>query len=237
MNLIIIEDHHFIGDNRVRLGMHYRTHIANILGCEAGDTVTVGRLNGRIGDAQIVGFSSDAVELALGPLQQNPPPLLPVTLILALPRPRMLQRSLQTIATMGVARVCLIQTQRVEKSYWQTPLLQQDSVHQQLITGLEQAKATQLPEITFHKRFKPFVEDELASLCEGKSCLVAHPGNYDNCPHQPNTTTVLAIGPEGGFVPHEVDMLQQTGFKPVQLGQRILRVETAIPVLLARLFY
>lgn len=237
MNLIIIEDHHFIGPDRVRLGTAYRDHIAGILGCKPGDTVTVGRLNGGIGEAQIVAFSSDAVELVLGPLQYSPPPLLPVTLLLALPRPRMLQRSLQTIATMGVGRVCLIQTQRVEKSYWQTPVLQQDSVHQQFITGLEQAKATQLPEITFHKRFKPFVEDELAELCVGKSCLVAHPGNYDNCPHQPNTPTVLAIGPEGGFVPHEVDMLEQAGFKPVQLGQRILRVETAIPVLLARLFY
>lgn len=216
---------------------NYHAHITGVLRCQAGDRVAVGRINGTVGEAEIAAITSDSIELALGPLDTAPPPVLPVTLILALPRPRMLHRTLQTIATMGVQRLCLIQSNRVEKSYWHTPLLQPEAVHQQLVTGLEQAKATQLPEVTYHQRFKPFVEDELPLLCEGKSRIVAHPGPYEACPHQPDTPTVLAIGPEGGFIQHEVEMLQQQGFTPVQLGQRILRVETAVPVLLARLFY
>ena len=34
----------------------------------------------------------------------------------------------------------------------------------------------------------------------------------------------LAIGPEGGWIPYEVDLLQASGLNPVQLGARILRV-------------
>lgn len=237
MNLLIIEDHHLISDTVARLGKQYHAHLTQVLRCQLGDRVVVGRLNGSIGEATISAISEDAVELTLGVLDKPAPASLPLTLILALPRPRMLQRSLQTIATMGVQRLCLIQSQRVEKSYWQTPLLQAENVRQQLITGLEQAKATQLPEISFHRRLKPFIEDELPAMCAGKSCLIAHPGNFAGCPRQPQTSTVLAVGPEGGFIPHELGLFQQAGFTPIQLGQRILRVETAIPVLLSRLFY
>ena len=46
----------------------------------------------------------------------------------------------------------------------------------------------------------------------------------------------LAIGPEGGRIPYEIDLLAKAGLQPVQLGARILRVETAVTALLARLF-
>jgi len=47
----------------------------------------------------------------------------------------------------------------------------------------------------------------------------------------------LAVGPEGGFIDYEIDKLCEAGFQPVTLGSRILRVETAIPAILGRLFH
>ena len=44
------------------------------------------------------------------------------------------------------------------------------------------------------------------------------------------------IGPEGGFIPYEVDKLETAGCQTVSLGPRILRVENAITSLIGRLF-
>ena len=43
----------------------------------------------------------------------------------------------------------------------------------------------------------------------------------------------VAVGPEGGFTPEEVDQARACGWQPVQLGPRILRVETAALALAA----
>lgn len=42
-----------------------------------------------------------------------------------------------------------------------------------------------------------------------------------------STAATLVTGPEGGFSPEEAGMLDQAGFRPVGLGVRILKAETA----------
>jgi RsmE family RNA methyltransferase len=90
--------------------------------------------------------------------------------------------------------------------------------------------------VLIEKRFKPFVEDQLSELAHGSLGLVGHPGDYPSCPRAVEQAVTLAIGPEGGWIPYEVEKLQAAGLQPVQLGARILRVETAVTALLARLF-
>jgi len=237
MNLIILEDRDFIDPTQVRLTGRRHLHLTTVIKVQPGDTLSVGKLNGSQREAQVTSVTSDAVTLMIGNLDQPSPPTLPVTLILGLPRPKMLQRTLQTIATMGVEKLCLIQTSRVEKSFWQTPLLKSEQVHEQLVLGLEQGKATQLPVVEYHPRFRPFIEDVLPTLCQNSRRLIAHPGDHPPATSvDTSTPTLLAVGPEGGFIDAEVARFMALGFQPIQLGQRILRVETAIPVLLAKLF-
>src|SRR5690606_22907434 len=160
-------------------------------------------------------------------LQQQPPSPLPLRLILALPRPKRLKRILQNCATLGVKEIILINSYRVEKSYWQTPILDAESIREHLTLGLEQGGDTMMPELRQVKRFRPFVEDELPSLIQGSRALVAHPYAELACPRQVDGAVTLAIGPEGGFIPYEVDLLSRCGFEAVHLGERILRVDTA----------
>ena len=235
MNLLLLEEGDFIADDRVLLQGRRLKHLQEVHRAEVGDSLRVGRINGLMGQGQLLRLDSEAAELQIN-LEQTPPAKLPLTLLLALPRPKMLKRVLQTVASMGVPRLILLNSYRVEKSFWQTPFLQPEAIREQLILGLEQARDTVLPEVLIEKRFKPFVEDHLGELAQGSLGLVGHPGDYPACPRALSQQVTLAIGPEGGWIPYEVVKLQAAGLQPVQLGARILRVETAVTALLARLF-
>lgn len=235
MNLLLVTQQEIDSQGCVLLTDRRHQHIQNIHRLNLGDTLEAGVINGLCGEAEIIEQQNHATLLKLN-LHRKPPAPLPITLLLALPRPRMLARSLEHLTALGVKKLLLMQTNRVEKSYWQSPELKPEKIHQHLILGLEQAKDTRLPEVILKKRFKPFVEDELATLAANSRKLVAHPGDYPSCPRNINQQLTLAIGPEGGFVDYEIQLLEAQGFQPVQMGERILRVETAITALLARLF-
>jgi len=148
----------------------------------------------------------------------------------------MLRRIIQSCVAMGVKRLVIINSYRVDKSYWQTPWLGDEALAEQITLGLEQARDTLWPEIVQRKRFKPFVEDELAAMTEGTRRLIAHPGSATACPQGLTELVSLCIGPEGGFIPYEVNLIREQGFEVVHLGPRILRTETAVPAILGRLF-
>jgi len=235
VNLLLLDTADFIADDRVLLRDRRLTHLQQVHRAEAGEQLRVGRVGGNMGSGQLLRLDAHEAELQVS-FDQPPPAKLPVTLLLALPRPKMLRRVLQTVAAMGVPRLVLLNSYRVEKSFWQTPFLEPAAIHEQLILGLEQARDTVLPEVIIEKRFKPFVEDRLPQLAADTLGLVGHPGDFPHCPRAVTQPVTLAIGPEGGWIPYEVDKLAAAGLRPVQLGERILRVETAVSALLARLF-
>lgn len=235
MNLLLLEDSDFTSGNQAVLTGRRLNHLINIHKVKLGDTLKAGQINGKMGTVEVFEITPSLIKLKTK-LTKLPPTPLPITLILALPRPKMLRRIFQTIATMGVKKLYLVNTWRVEKSYWQTPWLESSAIREQLILGLEQGCDTILPEVIIKKRFKPFVEDELPNLTTDTQSFVAHPTGGIPCPLALNVATTLAVGPEGGFIDYEVQKLMEAGFQSISLGNRILRVETAIPVLLSKLF-
>ena len=235
MNLALLFDEDFIAPDRAILSGRRLAHLHSVIKVVAGDTVPVGREGGQMGTGVVVRLTDTEAELQVT-LDQPPPAPLPLTLVLAMPRPKMFRRILQTCAALGVKDLWLINSYKVEKNFWQTPWLSDQQVRENLTLGLEQSKDTLMPRVQIRKLFKPFVEDELPSLVAGRKALVAHPGTSTPCPTHLNQPTVLCIGPEGGFTDYEVGKLEDAGCQGVHLGPRILRVETAVPVLVSRLF-
>ncbi len=233
MNLIILFEQDFTTENKVRLKGRRLNHVLSVHRASVGDTLRVGLLNNKMGKGLITKLNEEEMEMEVELTDLSPPPL-NVQLILAMPRPKALKRIIQDVTTMGIKKIYIIKTWRVEKSFWNSPVLKEENLFENMILGLEQGKDTVLPEIEVVKLFKPFVEDSLPHIVKGTRAIVAHPVAERECPRNINEPVTLAIGPEGGFIPYEVDMLERQGFEVVSLGERILRVETAIPVILGR---
>lgn len=175
MNLLLLDDADFVSADRAVLHDRRLKHLHEVHRAENGDTLRVGRLGGWMGEGRLLKLDASEATLEVR-FDQPPPAKLPITLLLALPRPKMLRRVLQTIAAMGVPKLVLLNSYRVEKSFWQTPFLDPAAIRENLVLGLEQARDTVLPEIIVEKRFKPFVEDRLPALAAGSLGLSARGG-------------------------------------------------------------
>ncbi|CAK0890815.1 unnamed protein product [Prorocentrum cordatum] len=183
--------------------------------------------------------------LRLAPAPPEPPW---VELLLALPRPKVMMRLWSTLAQLGVRRITLTNACRVEKPYFSSQATDPAKYVPELLEGLEQACCTRMPEVRVEMRLKPFLEDALDSLCPPSEVLrlLCHPGPASAsvaeavaaarpaAPGPPRRTgppprgVLLAVGPEGGWVDYELELLRSRGFEQVSLGPRILTTDVAV---------
>ncbi len=239
MNLLLLED----GDlapgsgaaRRAVVGGERLQHVRKVLRAKVGDTLEVGRLGDGIGRGRIVELSRERVVLELGWLDREPPEALPVTLVLALPRPKFVGRILQATAAMGVKRILLVHTARVEKSYWNSSVMRPESLRRHLMLGLSQARDTALPEIECLGGPRDLTEALPGLVQDHEQVLVADAAGEEPCPLGVDGPTALLVGPEGGFLDEELASFGHADTTVVSLGQRALRVEHAVVALLSRL--
>lgn len=232
MNIILLEQADWLSHDQVALNDRRYIHLRDILKTDIGAMVKVGMLNGDVGTGEVTSIDNHGARLRVT-LDQAPPPRHPSDIVLSLPRPKMLRRVLRTVAEMGVNTLHLVNSARVEKSYWQSPLLEPERIDAALRAGLERSADTRLPSVHLHPLFRPFVEDQLPDLMRNRSCWIAHPGAAHSLADQASGGIVM-LGPEGGFVPFEVELAQAQGARPVHIGARILSVDTAVTAALSQ---
>lgn len=235
MNLVVLFQKDFIKDSHVLISGRRFEHLKRVNKIVLNDVLACGLLNGKIGKGRVVNISDQSAEMEVD-LQDNPPPPLPLTLVLALPRPKMLRRIIQQVTTLGVKNIYLMNSWRVEKSFWQTPFLHEDALREQMILGLEQGGDTRLPKIYQKRFFTGFVNEDLPLISKDAFCMTAHPKVEKICPSGINKKCVLVVGPEGGFIDKEIQTLEKNGFLSCHIGRRILKVETAVTYLISRLY-
>lgn len=236
MNRILFERDEVAPGGLVRLSDRRADHVRKVLRSKPGDSLRVGVLDGEAGTAVVEAIDGHEVVLRAAFGESAPVPWF--DLLLAVPRPKVLRRLWAEIAAVGVGRVILVNAFRVERCYFDTHWLTEETWRPLLVEGLEQAGATQVPEVLVRRAFKPFVQDELPALYADAPKWVAHPrlpgGARLLAPVADGAVSarpLLAVGPEGGWVDFELGLLRDAGFRPISLGDRALRTDTAIVAL------
>lgn len=206
-------------------------HLKQVLQVKLNDRVKIGIKNDKLGTANVCQISDNCIVLDNIICDTPPPKKMPLAVILALPRPKVLRRLILDMTAMGVKELYLVNSYRTEKSYWQSPFL--NKIDNYIVEGLQQSCDTIPLTVHFKKRLKPFVEDELAAIIANKQAMIAHPYSEQNFTNicNPYQESVIIIGAEGGFIDYEVALFAKQGCVPCQIGKRILRTENAVSVL------
>jgi len=238
MNLILITPEELDATGCARLTDPRAKHIHSVLKPERGQGLRIGLLNGPLGKGTVEEISADSVTLVCE-FEAEPPPRPSIDLLLAMPRPKVLKRLWAQFAALGVGRIFITNAEKVERFYFDTHILDPDFYTARFIEGLQQARDTCLPDVTIVKNLKPFLEAEQFPRVGRK--LLADPSGALNIfqtlekfgEKVPTPGKVLlAIGPEGGWTPYELDLFKAHGFDVFSMGPRILRTDTACIVLL-----
>lgn len=229
MNLVLFEPGEL--DAPLPLADPRAQHILKVLRRTPGDTFVAGLVNGPLGTATLLSASADALHLTLTPAHE-PPPLPPVTLLVGLPRPQTARDLLRDATTLGVACIHFTTTERADPNYAASSLWTTGEWRRHLLAGAAQACDTRLPDVTWTHTLAsalaalPTASRRLALDNYEAACALRAkiPTPKSQIPNQ----TILAFGPERGWGPADRAALRAAGFTLCSLGDRVLRLETAV---------
>ncbi len=247
MNRILFEPSEISPDGVATFSGTRAEHVLAVLHGHVGQTLKTGVVDGLIGTSTIETIEplppDPETKLPQGRITvrctHNETPIPPwIDLILAPPRPRAFKRLLPQLASLGVRRMVLVGAEKTEKAFWGAQALKPEIYRPLFIDGLMQAGVTAMPKISMEKSFRRYATlGRLESDFPTPTRIVAHPG-ADNSSHpvfSADDIPVLAVGPEGGWTDEEIAILESLSFRRYSLGPRILRTDTALIALLARL--
>ena len=205
--------------DEVSLSERNHHYLSRVLRAKPGQIIRLFDGRGRTCEATVKEIRKRETTIELMAITESPDHRLPVTLGLALIKSDRLDWALQKATELGVSAIQPIITQftdsppkadRLEKKW--------DHWKEILVNACEQSDNDWVPVLR-----EPRQLDELA--LPGQT-IVAHPAT-DSVQINPDHEALLLIGPEGGFSDAELDFLYKKQVKPMSLGPRILRTETA----------
>ena len=196
-------------------------HLATVRRIRAGDRVVLFNGDGREYPARIEAIERKQVVLVVLTIE-TPNRELPFRLELAAPMPKGDRGDflVEKLTELGVTDLVPLRTERSVVHPRETKL---DRLQRAVIEASKQCGRNVLMRIHELTNWESYsVRADLP-----KVRLMAQPGGEPMSRFDSNAGMCCAVGPEGGFSVAEVELATQAGWRAVELGPRILRVETA----------
>lgn len=216
-----------VAGNRAALTGEHADHLVRALRADVGQKFDVSA-NGVVRRARIVSVEDSRVEFELG----DEVPLAPVpklTLLLAVFKFDRMEWAIEKCTELGVARIVPVVARRTDAHLASAAAKRVERWRRIVLQAAEQSRRPTPPEIAAPVKLSDAVS--LASslrivLSESEQRLLLR----DAIESQPTDTeedAILAVGPEGGWAPDELQLFQKAGWISASLGTTILRAETA----------
>ncbi len=197
-------------------------HAIRVMRVAKGDAITLFDGRGNESEATIVSLGRNQFECnADRSIAVDREPTCEVHLGIAMPKADRARELIERLTELGVASVTPIVAARTQRAPSDSMM---EKLRRGVIEACKQCGRNQL--LLIHE---PVPGQAFFELAAASVRLIAHPMMSSTRLNEINreTSVAIAIGPEGGWTDEEVAMAVNAGFKSVDLGKRIYRIETA----------
>ena len=216
-------------------------HIKNVLRAVSGDKIMVSDGSGSEYSAGIESIEKDKITASIIDIFSNiTEPPIEITLFQGIPKSDKMETIIQKCVELGVKKIVPVLTERTIVKYNSLKDMENKTARWQRIS-LEASKQCNrgiVPEVGMPLK----LEKAFETTCEYSLSLIPYENETltslrKHVSKHTGGSICIFIGPEGGFDENEIIKAQQWGIKPVTLGPRVLRTETAGSAVLAILMY
>lgn len=209
-------------------------HLARVLRAQVGQQYDV-VANGFLHRATITQVTENDVTFELGE-ELETESALPVHLLLAIIKFDHYEWGLEKLTELGAARITPVIARRTEKHLANSAAKRVERWKRIVLESAKQSRRSDLVEIdepvTLAQALKQVQTPHRLLLAETEqenslTAALQHPLVKEGPDAEFNHQLAFAVGPEGGWTQEEMQLFDANGWKPVTLGPRILRAETA----------
>jgi 16S rRNA (uracil1498-N3)-methyltransferase len=222
-----VPDAALLADARVTVDGDEGRHIARVLRAVPGDLLELFDGRGGAAEAEVTTVGRNEVECVVravaDPADGSGLPELHIGV--ALPKGDRQKWLVEKATELGVTCITPLTSERSVAA----PGKAVERLQRTVIEACKQCRRNRLLEILPPQP----VADFFAQADRNALRLIADPGGTGIGEIAPTPTAFVAIGPEGGFSPPEVEQAVAAGWQAVSLGPTILRVETAVAAVAA----
>ncbi|MGD8413863.1 MAG: RsmE family RNA methyltransferase [Candidatus Latescibacterota bacterium] len=218
-----------VGSTTVTLSGDEHHHLSRALRCSAGDTVFVtnGRglmLECRVGDVSRHSTSAEVVSVV-----ENDPPGRELVLALGMIKKDRFERAFEQCVELGITRCVPFESCKVSVATYTSKFLVR--LHKIGIAATKQSFRSYLPQVV-----EPVTFERVVSAARGMDRSVV--GHWKGPLPRPggNGSTLVVVGPEGGFTDAELQSLRDAGAETAGVSPHRLRSETAAVALVGAMW-